>query len=168
MSVKKLGLVLGLSLALCLATFARGPVGPGQNRERVRQNLSTLRLIRLTQALDLTEEQTAKIFPKYNKIEAEKLKVQRGMAGDIRDLRQLLQEPTSKDADILAKLKAIKEARLYIKAKDDELEAFLEDNLATLQKGKYVLFQIEFYRGLEQILDRGRMMRGGAQPPVKK
>lgn len=168
MNVEKLSLILGLSLAVCLAAFAQGPGGPGQNRERVRQNLSTLRLIRLTQALDLTEEQTAKIYPMYNKIEAEKLKTQREMADDIRELRQLLREPAPKDADILAKLKDLKEARQLVKARDDELEGFLENNLTTVQKGKYVLFQIEFYRGMEQILDRGRMMRNGGQPPVKK
>jgi hypothetical protein len=169
MNVKKISFVLGLSLSICLGAFAQGPGGSGQARERVRQNLSTLRLIRLTQALDLTEDQTAKIYPTYNKIEADKLKTQRDMAADIRDLRELLREPSPKDADILAKLKDLKEARRLIKTRDDDLESFLENNLTTSQKAKYVLFQIEFYRGMEQIVERGRMMRkNGGQPPVKK
>ena len=169
MNVKKIGLVLGLSLPICLGAFTQGPGGPGQNRERIRQNLSTLRLIRLTQALDLTEDQTAKIYPMYNKIEADKLKTQRDMAADIRDLRELLREPSPKDADVLAKLRDLKEARRLIKTRDDDLESFLENNLTTSQKAKYVLFQIEFYRGMEQIVERGRMMRkNGDQPPVKK
>ncbi len=43
--------------------------GMGQRGGRVRENLATLRLIRMTQALDLTEEQTSRIYPFINKIE---------------------------------------------------------------------------------------------------
>ena len=43
-----------------------------QNNRRIRDNIRTLLLLRMTQALDLTEEQTAKIFPKISRIEKEK------------------------------------------------------------------------------------------------
>ena len=143
-TTRKASLPFGLFLALSLAVFGQGPGGPGQDRDRVRQNLSTLRLIRLTQALSLTDDQAAKIYPTYTRIEGEKLKIQREMAQEIRSLRQLLGEAAPQDADILAELKNIQDARQAVKAKDDELESFLEKNLTTVQKAKYVFFQIEF------------------------
>jgi tyrosine-protein phosphatase YwqE len=55
-----------------------------------------------------------------------------------------------------------------IRQKDDELEAYLENNLNTVQRAKYLLFQIEFYRLLEQSLDRMRMPNNPPPAPIKK
>jgi Spy/CpxP family protein refolding chaperone len=139
---------------------------PMPNRERVRENIITLRLLRLTQALDITEEQAAKIFPMANKIEREKLGLQKQMSAAIKDLRKMLKDPSIKDADIETKLAALKDARQQIKEKDEELEKYLESHLTTVQKAKYILFNIEFMMGLRDTLNRARMMRNN-HPPIK-
>ena len=133
-------------------------IGP-QNRERLRENLSTLRLLRMTQALDLTEDQTAKIYPAVNRIEKERLQMQKQMGDQIEELRALLkQEPT--DQSLLAgKIKTIRDLRAGIKAKDEEIEACLNANLTVLQKAKYVLFSIDFYRSLGEKIGRYRRLR---------
>jgi Spy/CpxP family protein refolding chaperone len=167
-----------VSLALAFLVFMGGTAfgqgqgqgpGGGQNRQRVRENLATLRLLRLTQALDLTEEQAAKFFPTVNRIEKDKMKIQRDMTADIQRLRQLVAETTPNEAEIGVRIKSIKEAQRLARQKDDELESYFESSLTTVQKAKYVLFQIEFYRMLEQSLERGRMMRNNAPlAPIKK
>jgi Spy/CpxP family protein refolding chaperone len=168
---KKLRFIGGTGLLLFFfsaAAFAQQEKPP-PNRQRVRENLATLRLLRLTQALDLNEDQAAKIFPTVNKIEKEKLQLQRSLSVDIRDLRQILLDPSPKDAEIEAKVGKIREGQKLVRAKDAELESFLENSLTTVQKAKYVIFQIEFYRLMEQTLDRLRMPRNNpAAPPVKK
>jgi len=165
MNIKKIT-VLGIGLALA-AAWAAGQNAPLQERARMRQNLATLRLLRMTQALDLTEDQAAKIFPIFNRIEREKLESQRSMSADIAVLRKLLRDSNAKEEDLAARLASLKAAQAALKAKDAELEELLEARLSTVQKAKYLLFQIEFYRGLTDVLDRaGQRGQRGAVPPV--
>jgi Spy/CpxP family protein refolding chaperone len=166
MTLKKTA-VLFLSLVVLVGlAFASAQDNEMQKRQKVRENLVTLRLLRLTQTLDLTEEQTAKIFPSINRIEKEKMDIQKRMSADIRDLRLMINGPTPKEADIEIKYKNVRAAQQSIKDKDAELDEFLEKNLTSIQKAKYLLFQIEFFRDLNDSMDRVRMMRN--KPPLKK
>jgi Spy/CpxP family protein refolding chaperone len=170
MNIKK---IFGTGLALTvLAALATGQNAPLQERARLRQNVSTLRLLRLTQALDLTEDQAARIFPTFNRVEKDKVEVQKTISVDIAALRKLLKNPGTREEDIAACLESLKTGQAAIKAKDAELDEFLESNLTTVQKAKYLLFQIEFYRGLAGVLDRVGMRRGQAgnppPSPIKK
>jgi len=158
-------LILSLVILAGLA-FASAQDDALQRRQKVREDLVTLRLLRLTQALDLTEEQAAKIYPSINRIEKEKMDIQKRMSADIRDLRSMVNGPTSKESDIEIKYKNVRAARQSIKDKDAELDEFLEKNLTSIQKAKYLLFQIEFFRVLNDSMDRVRMMRN--KPPLKK
>lgn len=158
-------LILSLVLLAGLA-FASAQDDALQRRQKVREDLVTLRLLRLTQALDLTEEQAVKIYPSINRIEKEKMDIQKRMSADIRDLRSMVNGPTPKEADIEIKYKNVRAAQQSIKDKDAELDEFLEKNLTSIQKAKYLLFQIEFFRVLNDSMDRVRMMRN--KPPLKK
>jgi Spy/CpxP family protein refolding chaperone len=144
------------------------PPGPGPFRPNVRENLITLRILRMTAALDLTEDQTTKIYPLINRVEKDKLKVQTLMSVDLRSLRGLVHDPAAKEADILARVRSVQEARQKIRAFDDEVEAILEKCLTPAQKGKYVLFQVDFYRGLGDTIDQLRQRRGQAGPLLIK
>ena len=171
MKTKSIGIFLAAVLVLGAAAYGqnRGQMGGGQNRERVRDNLATLRLLRLTQTLDLTEEQTVKIFPTINRIEKEKTRIQRDLSIEIRDLRALLKDPAAKDDKILPLLSSLKAGRKAVRALDVELETYLEANLTTAQGAKYVLFNIDFMRNLTDAVNRGGALRGNsAPPPIKK
>jgi len=171
MKTKSIGIILAAVLVLGAAAYGqnRGQMGGGQNRERVRDNLATLRLLRLTQTLDLTEEQTAKIFPTINRIEKEKARIQRDLSVEIRGLRALLKDPAAKDDNILPLLSSLKAGRKAVQALDVELEAYLEANLTAAQSAKYVLFNIDFMRNLTDAVNRGGALRGNAAPPpIKK
>jgi hypothetical protein len=170
MTKKRISLILVFLVFCGVAAFGQGrnQGNAAQNRQTVRENLATLRLLRLTKALDLNEEQAAKIFPTVNRVEKEKLNIQRDMTADIQSLRQLIADPAQKEAEIAAKIKNVKDAQRLIRQKDDELETFLEANLTMVQRGKYVIFEIEFYRMLEQSLTRSGMRNNLPSPPIKK
>jgi hypothetical protein len=140
----------------------------GQRGGRVRENLATLRLLRLTQALDLSQDQTSRIFPFINKIDMEKIRIQRQMSADIQELRRIINRPAASEDEIAPLIGKIKAAQERVKKLDAESEAFLEKNLNPVQQGKYVLFQIDFYRMLEQAVADLRPQRGAAPEPIKK
>jgi Spy/CpxP family protein refolding chaperone len=133
--------------------------GP-QARAKLRDNINTLRLLRMTEALELTEEQTAKLFPALTRIEREKTDLQRRMGTEIRDLRAALEKEPVREADVLGMVKRIRDIRQSIKEKDGEFEATLDESLTPVQKGKYLLFLVDFARGLGEKLNRVRQIRG--------
>ena len=68
---------------------------------RLRERISDLYLLRLTRALELTEEQTARLYPVLTRAEKEKADLQRRMGLDLRDLRAELAKTPPKEATAL-------------------------------------------------------------------
>jgi len=153
--------VLALS-ALFLGTWvlAWPPQGNPQARARVRANISTLKLLRMTEVLELTEDQTAKLFPALTRIDKEKAELQRRMGVEIFDLRKALEKENVQDADVLARVQRIREIRDSVKRKDEEFDEALEANLTPVQKGRYLIFLVDFARGLGEKLNQARQIRG--------
>ncbi len=133
--------------------------GP-QARARLRENINTLMLLRMTEALELTEEQTAKLFPPLTRIEKEKADLQRRMGIEVRDLREILQSDPVREPDVAASVKRVRELRRALREKDEEFDSVVEANLTPVQKGKYVIFLVDFTRGLGEKLNRARQARG--------
>jgi len=131
-----------------------------QSRARLRENIHTLMLLRMTEALDLSEEQTAKLFPPLTRIEKEKAELQRKAGIEVRDLREALRRDPVREPDILASVKRIRDLRQAIREKDDEFDRVVEANLTPVQKGKYLVFLVDFARGLGEKLNRARQDRG--------
>ncbi len=130
-----------------------------QNRRRARENMRTLWLLRMTRVLELTEEQTAKVFPIVSRIEKEKSEIYKQIGKQVRELRLILKEEEPDQDDLKNKINKIKELRNLIKKKDEELDARLEENLTLIQRAKYMMFAANFYRDLRNNLDRVRIQR---------
>ena len=154
---KSLWLVTGFlflnSLVLAQAP-GRRPVG----RERMRENINKLRLLRMTEVLELTEEQTTRIYPAYYRVEKEKREIIEALGREISDLKSLLAGTDAKEDQIASKVKTIKGLKGDLARKDQEFEAFLEKSLTETQKAKYLIFSVEFYRYLGEKLNRARVM----------
>jgi Spy/CpxP family protein refolding chaperone len=163
-------LALLVAAALAMPLLAQNPGMPV--RQRLQANLSALRLVRLTQALDLTEEQTVKVFPALNRIEKSKQDIQKDLSRDILQLRAFCQDPETRDAAFEEATARIREQRSRIKALDEEGDAALAAVLTPRQKARYEIFQIDFLRGLNETMNQARQRmgrgQGAPQPPVKK
>jgi predicted nucleotide-binding protein (sugar kinase/HSP70/actin superfamily) len=132
----------------------RGKAGVQRN---IRENIFTLRALRMTQALDLTQEQTAVIFPELNKTEKEKAEFQQQLAKEIRELRVLIRDNKGKAEDYEAGVNKIKEIRKKIQLREEAFEEFLNGQLTAVQKAKYIIFNLDFNRGLMERMNRVRM-----------
>jgi hypothetical protein len=131
----------------------------GPARERIRENVYTLRLIRMTQALDLTEEQTSRIYPALGRIEKDKADVQKRIASGLRDLKDLLGSSQAGDEELMTKVRALQGLRKDLMNLDEEFERILDENLTVVQKANYVIFSVDFYKGLWENLNKARLMR---------
>jgi Spy/CpxP family protein refolding chaperone len=139
-----------------------------QDRRRARENIRTLWLLRMTRFLELTEEQTAKIFPIVSRIEKEKIELYQQIGEQIRELRLTLGEEKPDQKELKNKIDKIKELRNLVKKKDEELEARLEENLTLVQRAKYLMFAARFYRELRENLERARIQRERQRQKIKR
>ncbi len=160
---KSAGILLAFGLTAGFAAAQTGP-GAGPRAREIRRNIHTLRLVRMTEALELTEEQTARIFPELSRVEKEKAALQQRIADRIRDLRGLLEKPMEGDeAGLLAAVREVRGWREDIARKDAEIEVFLDAELSPVQKARYILFSVDFYRRLGERLDRLRTPAGAGR-----
>ena len=118
--------LIGLMLSLVLGVSSAAPApqaGDPQSRARLRERISDLYLLRLTRALELTEEQTAKLYPVLTRVEKEKAALQRDMGLDLRDLRAELAKTPPGEKEVLGLVDRIRQARRAIRERDEEVEA---------------------------------------------
>ncbi len=162
-----------LSILICLlllSSILSAAIQDDQprNKRRTRENMRTLWLLRMTRILELTEEQTAKVFPIVSRIEKEKSEIYKQVGKQVKELRLILKEEEPDQGDLKNKINKIKELRNLIKKKDEELDARMEENLTLIQQAKYLMFACNFYRGLRDNLDRARSQRDRQRKKIKK
>jgi len=151
--------IIGLAVFLSLATWAGNldaQTGDNQARVRLRERISDLYLLRLTRALELTEDQTAKLYPLLTRVEKEKAALQREMGLDLGDLRAELAKTPPGDEAVLRLTDRIRQARRAIREKDDSVEAALENILSPVQRARYLVFTVDFLRTVGENLGRTR------------
>ena len=151
--------VIYLLIMLLLASFSEvyGQGHPARRGKNVRENMFVLRTLRMTQALDLTEAQTAVIFPELNRAEKEKAQLQANLAGEIRDLRQIINKDKVTDKEYEERVAKILDLRERIKRRESEFEKFLFTQLTSAQKARYIIFDIDFNRGMMERMGRARL-----------
>ncbi|OGD27792.1 MAG: hypothetical protein A2Y56_02890 [Candidatus Aminicenantes bacterium RBG_13_63_10] len=161
--MKKIAAVMGMAAFLALpAIAARAQEKPADSGHalRTQDNLITFKLLRMTQFLELTEEQTTKIYPALTRLEREKFEISNRLNDRLRSLRALLQSEKPDESKMESATDEINALRLEVREKDHEADRFLKTQLTVRQYAKYTLFLVDFYRGLGEKLDRARgMMR---------
>lgn len=170
--IRTAALPLTLGLVFVLTVAAQGLMAGSPRKgwdetvdqpvaRRLRENIITLKLLRMTQALNLSPAQTAVIYPTLTRLENEKYDATRKLSGALADLRQLVERDAPDEKRIGELMFAIDRLRAEITGKDAEMDEFMKSKLSVIQEAKYLLFSVEFYRGLGERLERLRIFRHG-------
>jgi len=154
------------ALLLCPfeAAFAQKPNGdicqPAKRKE-VKQLVENMYIWKLTEALDLSEEQATKIFPRLNKVRKEKKELTKEADVLMRKLKDALKEETAEETKTILKetVAKLKDLRNAVKEKEEEKIKILEENLSVEQQAKLILFQRTFRKKLGHMVDRAREFR---------
>ncbi len=153
-----------------------GDIGdPGRNdgrpseeqREEIRRKMQAVRIMRLTEELNLDEKTAAKFIPAITSLEQKQRNLMRDNEQLMRDLRQTLAAKTPDQGKIRAALdKMFRNHQERNKLRDKEFEAARE-SLSVEQQARYVIFQHDFMQEMRGMLAgaRGRGAgRGGMGP----
>ncbi len=130
----------------------------GKDREEMRDLINSLRIVKMTQALDLSEEQAIKVFTKMGQIEKEKKNLQKKIRESIQGLRGLIDSKASEE-EIKKSVENIKNLRTSIKDQDGALVKHLEGVLSVEQQAKYILFAEDFQKDIRKIIGHARDLR---------
>lgn len=159
MKAKKIFSLIFCFTFVSIIAFADIQEDKSPYRRGIRENIKMLRLLKMTQALDLTEEQASKIFPAINRVEKEKIKINQEIGQRIKELKLILDKEEPDESEIQNVIKDLKGLRSLLKSKDEELESILEENLTLVQRAKYLLFMVDFYRDLRDKVNRARSLQ---------
>lgn len=160
-NIIKILLATILSLVFAATAIAEPPgydeiKGPPskEQRERLRKRIETLRIWKLTKALDLDEKTAARLFPLMNRHDRERAEVEREIKESMKNLRKALRvENEGKLSGLLEKLRNSHKA---LQGLNDEEREDLEKILTVKQQARYIIFQQEFNREIRRIIGEAR------------
>ena len=140
--------------------LAQGPPMHREERERIRENIETLRMWRLLEALELTSEQSTKFLPALKEFQDAKKSFNDKRGKLMNELEAALESEKNNEEKIKDALIGLETAR---KEFQNELERFYErkkEILSLKQQAKFFLFEERFEKRLRETIHR---MRGKGQ-----
>ncbi len=127
-----------------------------------REIIEKVRIYKLTEALDLTEEQTTKFFPHLKEMRKTEQEFQKQRLELIQKLRDLLKNntPEQEIVNVLNKFQEIHKKRITAQMKEIE---DLRQILTPVQQAKFMIFQEDFEREIRELIREVR--KGRNKPP---
>jgi hypothetical protein len=151
------------------STLLAQPLRDAQDpREKSRERIQMVKMLKLTEVLRLDREAAARFFAVNGQFEETKRRLRWDLHQDIERLRQLTR-------DLNAPEKELRETVLRIKTRRKDLNDLsykqLEDELNLLrpdQQARYVLFTIDFRREIDNIVREVRDERPPTARPAER
>ncbi|MBI5074431.1 MAG: hypothetical protein HZB62_04595 [Nitrospirae bacterium] len=129
-----------------------------EQMEKVRKKIETMRMWKLTSALDLNEKISAQVFPVLNSYDKKRAEAEAAVRDGMRELREAVKEKN--EAKMKAALGRLEQSHTALQRTNDEERADLRKILSVEQQAKFVLFQQEFNREIRKLIGEARERRG--------
>ncbi len=161
------GLVGALAIASTVvgqpfAPPAPGSPGPGEGRRLIE----TIKIWKMTEALELSEDQAAKLFPKLTQLEISRREFYRRQQLLRMDLTRLLKQRPFRDQDIKTRLDELDRAEDDFKGRERAVKAELRSILSLEQQARLALFEERFEAEMRHTIQDLRQRRQGLVPYV--
>jgi gas vesicle protein len=162
------GTLIGCLLFGTSALLAQ-PLRDSQDpREKSRERIQMIKMLKLTEALRLDREAAARFFVVNGQFEEAKRRLRGDLHQDIERLRQLTRNLNAPEKELRETVLRIKNRRkdlneLSNKQMEEELNLLRPD-----QQARYVLFAIDFRREIDNIVREMREDRPPAARPAER
>ena len=137
-----------------------GSLGPGEGRRLIE----TIRIWKMTEALNLTEEQAAKLFPKLTQLDASRRDFQRRQNLLRGDLAELLKQQPLRDQEVKTKLEELERADADFRGRERAVKNELRSILSLEQQARLALFEERFDMEMRRTIQDIRQRRQGLSP----
>jgi Spy/CpxP family protein refolding chaperone len=161
------GIIALVVLAGAPAVRAQSWREPSDPRDKARDRIQMIRMMKMTEALRLDRETAARFFAVGSRYEETKRHVRRDMQDDIQRLRHSLQNINPPEKELRETVLRIRNRKkdlsdLNLKQIDEELSLLRPE-----QQARYLLFTIDFRREIDDLLREVRETKPAERPPEK-
>ena len=162
------GTLIGCLLLGTSALMAQPLRDPQDPREKSRERIQMIKMLKLTEALRLDREAAARFFTVNGHYEDSKRRIRGDLHQDIERLRHLTRNLNAPEKELRETVLRIKNKRkdlndLNLKQLEEELTLLRPD-----QQARYVLFTIDFRREIDDIVREVRDERPPAARPAER
>jgi len=134
-----------------------------EKRQQIRKRIELIRMWRLTEELDLTEETGAKLFPILRTYDEKRIALQRERHNIMDRLRKALEDEATPDEAIEATMETLDNNASAVSDLLRQQREELKGVLSTRQQAKFILFQRDFHREIRKIIAEARERRKRAK-----
>lgn len=163
-----LSLLLLTSLAWCQPAGGPGMDMPGQQQYMPPRNMEAVKIYKLTQVLNLTDDQITKFIPALQKHEAEVRKEQQNMKAIMDDGRDLLNADQMSQKEASKFIDRVTSQQEKIQNLNREFLKNLDKHLTPRQQLQYLGFEERFRRQLQDFIRDRQALPGRDQLPGKR
>ena len=132
-----------------------GSPGPGEGRRLIE----TIRIWKMTEALNLSENQAVKLFPKLTQLEASRREFHRRQHLLRDELAELLKQRPPRDQEIKAKLEELDRVEAEFRSRERGVKSELRSILSLEQQGRLALFEERFDTEMRRTIQDLRQRR---------
>ena len=158
--------VLTLLMLTVFATDGRcigpGPDGPDrppskEQMEKVRERIETIKIWKMTKALNLDEKTAARLFPLMNRFDKERGEIQRNIKEGLKDIKEgLIDRDDRKLIGIMERLEDYHQELQRLKERE---WAELKEILTVEQQARFLVFLEEFQHEIRNIIAKTKGRR---------
>ena len=128
-----------------------------EQRDRVRKRIETLKMWKLTKALDIDETTSAKLFPILNRYDKRKAEIHQNIRKGMMGMRKSLEEKRTEG--LQQTLAMLEKNHKALQSINDEEWAEMKKVLTVEQQAKFILFKQEFDREVRKIISDSKERR---------
>ncbi|KJR43697.1 hypothetical protein MCHI_000400 [Candidatus Magnetoovum chiemensis] len=146
-------IIAGLSATAIAQPLEKGTAGRDKEKvETMREKISTIKMWKLTQALDLDESTASRLFPLLNSFDKKRAPLEVSLRENIATLKKIIE--TASDDELAKSIDDIRNTNSTLNSLNEEDIAAIKDILPLRQQAKYLLFQMDFNREMRMTMDK--------------
>ncbi|MHB8882379.1 MAG: hypothetical protein ACYC69_12830 [Thermodesulfovibrionales bacterium] len=130
-----------------------------EQAEKMRKRVETLRIWKLTNALDLDEKTSARLLPVLSKNDKKRTAAEGELRENMRDMREALKERREEQLRVI--LQRLEQSHKTLQKINDEEREELRKILTVEQQARFIIFQQEFDMEIRRIIADSRERRPG-------
>jgi Spy/CpxP family protein refolding chaperone len=135
-----------------------------EKREEIRKKIDAVRIWRLTEALKLDANTSAKLSSLLSSVDHRRREILREQTGTINSLRFLVRAPKPDEARIKTSLEKLDKNHLQMQELTSSERNGLKNILTIQQQAQYVVFQHEFMREMRGMIGSAHGNPGKPSP----
>lgn len=138
------------------------PKAPGMPEGR--RLIETIKIWKMTEALNLDEDQAAKLFPKLAQLEASRREFHRQQRMLRDELTELLKQQPLRDQEVKARLERLERSEIDFRGREQVIRAGLRSVLSVEQQARLALFEDRFESEMRRAIQDLRQRHRGFPP----